>query len=169
MAIAGLGLIPFAISQLQLFSFYAMPDTRTPALLNIPAALLRILFGVIIYFVLPATWIAAGLMLGNAISYVFAAGVGNVLLRRRIGRLGFDSVMATLGRLTVAAAIGAVPALLVSLIVQRLLGHGHVASLIGLVFGGAVLLVVYLAVAIALRIREVNQVFDMLRSRLGRR
>ncbi|MBO0869969.1 MAG: lipid II flippase MurJ, partial [Micromonosporaceae bacterium] len=167
-AIAGLGLVPFAISQLQLFSFYAMPDTKTPALLNIPAALLRIVFGVIIYVALPVGWIAAGLMLGNALSYVFAAGVGNVLLRRRIGRLGFDSVMATLGRLGLAAVIGAGPALLISLIVQRLLGTGHVGSLVGLVFGGVALLAVYLAVAVALRVREVNQVFDMLRSRLSR-
>jgi putative peptidoglycan lipid II flippase len=168
-AAAGFGLIPFAISQLQLFSFYAMPDTRTPALLNIPAALLRILFGVLIYVALPVGWIAAGLMLGNALSYIFAATVGNVLLRRRIGPLGFGPVMATLSRLGVAAGIGAVPALLVSVIVQRLLGTGHLSSLLGLVFGGAVLVGVYLAVAVALRVREVNQVFDMLRSRLSRR
>jgi len=32
---AGAGLVPFAISQMQLFAFYAMPDTKTPALMNI--------------------------------------------------------------------------------------------------------------------------------------
>src|SRR5690606_13035716 len=32
-AVAGLGLIPFAISQLQLFAFYSMRDTKTPALI----------------------------------------------------------------------------------------------------------------------------------------
>ncbi len=35
-AAAGIGLVPFAISQLQLFAFYAMPDTRTPAVINVP-------------------------------------------------------------------------------------------------------------------------------------
>ena len=41
-AVAGLGLVPFAISQLQLFAFYAMPDTKTPALVNMPVVALRI-------------------------------------------------------------------------------------------------------------------------------
>src|SRR5213079_2145276 len=45
-AAAGIGLVPFAISQLQIFAFYALPDTKTPALLNIPVAALRILIDV---------------------------------------------------------------------------------------------------------------------------
>ena len=73
-AVAGLGLVPFAISQLQLFAFYAMPDTRTPALINMPVVALRIGVDVLLYVVLPATCVAAGLMVGNAISFVLAAG-----------------------------------------------------------------------------------------------
>ena len=40
-AVAAIGLVPFAISQMQLFAFYAMPDTKTPALINMPVAALR--------------------------------------------------------------------------------------------------------------------------------
>ena len=35
-------LVPFAISQLFTFAFYALPDTRTPALVNIPVVALRV-------------------------------------------------------------------------------------------------------------------------------
>ncbi len=89
-AVAGLGLVPFAISQLQLFAFYSMPDTKTPALINVPVVALRIGVDVLLYVVLPATFVAAGLMAGNAISFVAATALGYFLLRRRVGRLGLS-------------------------------------------------------------------------------
>src|SRR5262249_59616932 len=95
-AVAGLGLVPFAISQLQLFAFYAMPDTRTPALVNIPVVVLRIAVDLIVFVVLPAGGVAAGLMGGNAVSFVLAAGLGYWLLRRRVGRLGLTQIASTL-------------------------------------------------------------------------
>ena len=106
-AVAGLGLVPFAISQLQLFAFYAMPDTKTPALINLPVVALRIGVDLLLFVVLPATWVAAGLMVGNAISFVVAAVLGYWLLRRRIGPLGLPRSLATLGRLGVAGVVAA--------------------------------------------------------------
>jgi putative peptidoglycan lipid II flippase len=168
-AAAGIGLVPFAISQLQLFAFYAMPDTRTPALLNIPVVALRIAVDLLLYgVILTAAWVAAGLMLGNAISFVFSAVLGYWLLRRRIGALGLTGVLTSLGRLAGAALIAAVPTLLVALLIQHFLGLGKVGSLVGLVVGGLVLVAVYLAAAVALRAREVNDVWVMVRSRIGR-
>ena len=167
-AAAGLGLVPFAISQLQLFAFYAMPDTRTPALLNIPVAALRILVDLILLFTLPVVWVNAGLMVGNAVSFVLSVGVGYWLLRKRIGNIELTGVMGTLGRLTAAALIAAVPTLLVALILEHLIGLGYAGSVIGLIVGGTVLVVVYLAAAVALRVREVHEVWGMVRSRLGR-
>ena len=41
-AVAGLGLVPYAIMQLQQFAFYALRDTRTPALINVPVVALRV-------------------------------------------------------------------------------------------------------------------------------
>ena len=41
----------------------------------------------VLYVVLPVIWVAAGLMVGNAISFVLAAVLGYWLLRRRIGAL----------------------------------------------------------------------------------
>jgi putative peptidoglycan lipid II flippase len=90
------------------------------------------------------------------------------LLRNRIGRLGFGRVLRTLARLAAAAGIAAVPTLLITLIVQHVLGPGKLGSLVGLVVGGAVLAVVYLAAAVALRVEEISQVWTMVRGKLGR-
>jgi len=87
-AAAGIGLVPFAISQLQIFAFYALPDTKTPALLNIPVAVLRILLDVLLYVLLAAGAVAAGLMIGNAVSFLASCAIGYWLLRRRLGPLG---------------------------------------------------------------------------------
>ena len=40
--VGGLALVPFSISQLFTFAFYALPDTKTPALVNIPVVALRV-------------------------------------------------------------------------------------------------------------------------------
>jgi putative peptidoglycan lipid II flippase len=165
---AGIGLVPFAISQLQVFAFYALPDTKTPALLNVPVAALRIAVDVVLYVGLAAGAVAAGLMIGNAVSFVAACALGYWLLRRRLGPLGLAQVLTTLLRLTVAALIAAVPAGLVTVILVHAIGLGKLASVVELIVGGLMLVIVYLAAAVSLKVREVSDVWGMVRSRLRR-
>lgn len=167
-AAAGIGLVPFAISQLQIFAFYALPDTKTPALLNIPVAVLRILLDVLLYVLLAAGAVAAGLMIGNAVSFLASCAIGYWLLRRRLGPLGLREVAKTLGRLGVAVVIAAVPTFLITLLLTHVLGLGKLASVVELVVGGVMLVIVYLAAGVSLRIREVNDVWGMVRGRLRR-
>jgi putative peptidoglycan lipid II flippase len=167
-AAAGLGLVPYALTQMQLFAFYAMPDTKTPTLLNVPICIFRVLLTVLLYRILPAVWVNAGLMIAMAVSYVIAAVIGNWLLRKRIGELGFGPVLRTLLRLALAAAVAAVPTALITLIVQHLLGLGKAGSIVGLLLGAVVLVVVYLAAAVALQVKEISQVWGMVRGRVRR-
>jgi putative peptidoglycan lipid II flippase len=167
-AAAGIGLVPFAISQLQIFAFYALPDTKTPALLNVPVAALRIFVDVIIYVGIAAGGVAAGLMIGNAVSFAVSCGIGYWLLRRRLGPLGLDKVGRTLARLTVAALVAVVPTVLITVVLTHTIGLGKLASIVELIVGGAMLVVVYLAAAVTLRVREVSDVWGMVRSRLHR-
>jgi putative peptidoglycan lipid II flippase len=167
-AVAGLGLVPFAISQLQLFAFYAMPDTKTPALVNIPVVVLRIVVDLLLFVVLPAGGVAAGLMGGNAISFVLAAALGYVLLRQRVGLLGMRQIVSTIARLGVAALVACVPALIVVVGLTLVWTDDQPASYIQLVVGGIVLIGTYIAVAFALRVQEVRELAGMLRARLGR-
>ncbi|MET7966029.1 murein biosynthesis integral membrane protein MurJ [Micromonospora sp. NPDC005305] len=167
--VAAIGLVPFAISQLFTFAFYALPDTRTPALVNIPVVALRVLLQVGLYLAFSATFAAAGMMLGNAISYVAAAVVSALLLRPRVGRIGLGGIMRTMGRV-VLAALGAA---LVGLLVVKLLpgdpAHlSWLAAVAQLVIGGAVIGVTYLGLAMVLRIGEITEVVGMVRRRLGR-
>jgi putative peptidoglycan lipid II flippase len=167
-ALAGFGLVPFAISQMQIFAFYALPDTRTPALINLPVVAAKILFDVVVVLLSPPAYVVALLLLGNAVSFVVAGGVSYVLLRRRIGSLGLRAVGSALLRMTGAAAVGALLAWLVTLLLVSVLGQGKLASLAELAVGGVVLLVCYFGAALLLRVREVTEVVGMVRRKLGR-
>ncbi|GLZ56549.1 MULTISPECIES: murein biosynthesis integral membrane protein MurJ [Micromonospora] len=166
--LAALALVPFAISQLFTFAFYALPDTRTPALINIPVVALRIGVQIVLFAAFAAHFAAAGMMIGNAVSYL-AAAIGSAwLLRPRVGRIGLGHIMRTLGRVLVAA-LGAA---LVGLLVINLLPGGDrpswIQAVVQLVIGGVVIGGTYLGLAMVLRIGEITEVVGMVRRRLGR-
>jgi putative peptidoglycan lipid II flippase len=165
---AGLGLVPYAISQLQTSALYALRDTRSPALLNLPVAAVRIGIDVLFYFIFPASIVTASLMFGTAASFVVALGLGYAVLRRKIGRLGLRRVADTLIRLAVAASVAGLLGFGVSWLVTRGIGDGKVASFVELAAGGVVLVAVYAVLATALRVREVNQFAGMIRRRVRR-
>ncbi|MBM0257912.1 murein biosynthesis integral membrane protein MurJ [Micromonospora sp. 4G55] len=167
--VAAVGLVPFAISQLFTFAFYALPDTRTPALVNIPVVALRVLLQVGLFIAFSATFAAAGMMLGNAISYVAAAVISAMLLRPRVGRIGLGGIMRTMGKVIVAALGAALVGLLVvSLLPGDPADLGWLAAAAQLVIGGAVIGATYLGLAMVLRIGEITEVVGMVRRRLGR-
>ncbi|MFD6566954.1 murein biosynthesis integral membrane protein MurJ [Micromonospora profundi] len=165
---AALALVPFAVSQLFTFAFYALPDTRTPALINIPIVALRIGVQIVLFVAFSASFAGAGMMIGNAISYL-AAAIGSAwLLRPRVGRIGLGEIMRTGGRVA-AAALGSA---LVGLLVVKLLPGDdtptRLEAVVQLVVGGAVIGGTYLGLAMVLRIGEITEVVGMVRRRLGR-
>ncbi|PZG02249.1 murein biosynthesis integral membrane protein MurJ [Micromonospora deserti] len=166
--VAALALVPFAVSQLFTFAFYALPDTRTPALINIPVVALRIGVQIVLFAAFLPSFAAAGMMIGNGVSYLAAAVASAWLLRPRIGRIGLGTIMRTLGRVAVAA-LGAA---LAGLLVVALLPGGDTpsrgAAVVQLVIGGGVILGTYLGLATVLRIGEITEVVGMVRRRLGR-
>ncbi|MFY1597271.1 murein biosynthesis integral membrane protein MurJ [Micromonospora sp. WMMD737] len=165
---AALALVPFAVSQLFTFAFYALPDTRTPALINIPVVALRIGVQIVLFAVFSASFAGAGMMIGNAVSYLAAAIASAWLLRPRVGRIGLGEIMRTSARVAVAALGAAV----VGLIVVKLLPGDDTPSrleaVVQLVVGGAVIGGTYLGLAMVLRIGEITEVVGMVRRRLGR-
>jgi putative peptidoglycan lipid II flippase len=168
LVMAALALVPFAISQLFTFAFYALPDTKTPALINIPVVALRVLVQIGLFAAFAAEFTAAGLMIGNGVSYVVAAVVSAWLLRGRVGRLAGREIAVTTGKVLVAA-LGAA---LVGLVVDNLLPGDatptKVEAIVRLVVGGAAIAASYLGLAMALRIHEINEVVGLVRRKLGR-
>lgn len=166
--VAAVALVPFAVSQLFTFAFYALPDTRTPALINIPVVALRIGVQIILFAAFAAHFAAAGMMIGNAVSYVAAAIASAWLLRPRVGRIGLGGIMRTLGRVAVAALGAALVGLLVVALLPGDDTPTRLEAVVQLVVGGAVIGGTYLGLAMALRIGEITEVVGMVRRRLGR-
>jgi len=168
LVVAAVALVPFAISQLFTFAYYALTDTKTPALINIPVVLLRVAVQVGLFLVLADAFAASGLMIGNGISYVVAAVLSAWLLRSRVGLIGLRGISVTFGKVLVAS-LGAA---LVGWLVVRLLPGGTQPTwweaVFQLIVGGAAIGLAYLALAVALRVREINDVLGLVRRRLGR-
>lgn len=166
--VGGLALVPFAVSQLFTFAFYALPDTKTPALVNIPVVALRVGVQLGLFAILSAATVAAGLMLGNAISYVAAAAIFAVLLRRRIGPLGAARILTTFAKVLGASLGAAVVGLLVLLVLPGDDSTDRGTAIVQLVVGGGAIGLTYFGLALLLRIREISDVVGLVRRRLGR-
>jgi len=165
---AAIALVPFSVSQLYTFAFYALPDTRTPALINLPVVGVRIGLQVWFAYALGAAFLAAGLMLGNAVSFVLAAAVSGILLRRRVGPIGLRRILVTFGKALAASLGAAAVGLAVGYVMHRMLPDSVLGALVELVVGGTVILLSYAGLAVALRISELTDVLAMVRRRLRR-
>ncbi|MPZ27822.1 MAG: murein biosynthesis integral membrane protein MurJ [Micromonosporaceae bacterium] len=168
LVMAGLALVPFSLSQLLMFAFYALPDTKTPALVNVGAVGLRIAVQLGIFLAFAASAVAAGMMLGNGISYLAAVLLLGVLLRRRLGPLGLRRIGSSLGRVAVAAAGAAVAGLLVLWLLPGDAEPTKLGAAVQLLAGAMAVGGVYLGLAALLRINEVNEVLALVRSKIFR-
>jgi len=158
-------LVPFSAFQLQLRAFYALHDTRTPALVNIVLAAINLAADIVLFVVLPPREQVVGLALGYSASYIAGYAWFSVLLRRRLGRHPRARVGRTLVRLTLAASVAVVPAYLLARMVTTVMGLGLTGSLVGLGAGVAVGAPAYLAVVERMRIPELAEVGDLVRAR----
>ncbi len=152
-----LGLFAFSAFQLLLRASYAMQDTRTPALVNVAALVVNLSANLVFFFVLDLG--VAGLALGHAISYVFAAAILFLFVRRRVGGLDGRHIIASLGRILLAGGATAAAAWLVAEGFERWLGTASLAAQAIQVLGAVAFgVAVFVASAAALRIEEVDLV-----------
>ena len=160
-----LGLLSFCSFQLLLRAFYAMQDTRTPALINVAAVALNTVVNVIYFRYLRVE----GLALGHATAYTFAAVVAALLLRRRLGGLDGRRLGIALGQIALGGVAAGGAAYALSRAVASGLGTATLgASLLQVGAGIAAGVVAFLAVARAFRLEELRLIGDVLRSRIGR-
>jgi putative peptidoglycan lipid II flippase len=157
-----LGLLPFSLFQLFLRAFYAMQDTRTPFLINCGAVALNTAVNIPMFALLGVRGLAAG----HALAYLFGVSVQARVLSRRIG--GFDgrSVLVSLARIVVAAALMGAVVWALATVLEALLGtESLMAQIVTLGVSISAGVGTYLAVAHALGIEEL----DYARSLIGRR
>jgi len=159
------GLPFFSAFQLITRTFYATQDSRTPALVNIGAAVVTITVDVLL--VRAIGWDVPALALGHAASYVAATLAGLALLRPRLGSLDSRRIGRTLARAVPAAAVTAIAAWLVAAGIASIADTDQVVWRIVQV-GLAVLagIVVYLLAALMLGMEEVDDVVSAVRRRI---
>ncbi|WP_162145903.1 murein biosynthesis integral membrane protein MurJ [Glycomyces tenuis] len=167
LAIVGVILMPFSVSQLQIYAFYAQTDTRTVALFNLPVIAFRIGGYLLAFALLPAQWVVVGLLVSNGVSYLVSLLLSMGLLRKRLGLLGMRKVAFGLLRTTTAAALAGVAAWLGWLAWPDVTGSklGQLAAAAVL---GTALIAVYIAACLVLRVTEMSSLKTTVRAKLRR-
>jgi putative peptidoglycan lipid II flippase len=159
-----LGLLFFSSFQLLTRSFYAMQDTRTPAIVNVGAACVNVAAAFLYTWVLPLG--LRGMALAHATSYVVGAILLFSLLRARLGALDGMRIARTVAKVSVAAIVsgGAAFAITALWIVPA---TGEHLALQAASVGSAILvgMLVFVISALILRVREVD---DLRKAVLGR-
>jgi putative peptidoglycan lipid II flippase len=161
-----LGLLPYTLFNLQLRAFYAMHDSRTPALVGAVSIAVRIAAGFGALFILPPADVVAGLGVGFGISSLVMAVWLWRILARRVGGLDTRRIGKTLLRMHIAAVPGMIFALAVSVVIDRIAPAGTIAALATVAIGGSGGLVLYVLAARVLNIAEVSELTRSLRLRL---
>ncbi|MGH4001918.1 MAG: murein biosynthesis integral membrane protein MurJ, partial [Pseudonocardiaceae bacterium] len=110
LAVSAFGLLPFAVTMLQLRVFYSMADARTPTVINAVMVAVKLPLLLACPVLLDDANIVLGLTAVNSLSCVVGAIVGQAWLRRRLGRVETKRSLITLGSCLLAAApaVGAV-------------------------------------------------------------
>jgi putative peptidoglycan lipid II flippase len=167
LAIGAFGLLPMAVTLLQLRVFYAMKDARTPTLIQIGMVAVRVPLLLLVPVLLEPEHVVAGLMLVTSLTYVTGWVLGDLALRRVLGSARSRETLGPVLRIAVASGAAGV----LGWVVVWLLGHvlgTSVAGSLGILVVGTVVIGVAAAVGIALaRIPEVREPLAALRARLG--
>ena len=166
---AAAGVVPFAITMLQLRAFYAMHDARTPTWINLIMVVVRSALCYLVLATLQPHELVLGVTAAMSASFLVGAIVGQVWLRVRLGPLRTRRTLVGVARAVLASAIGAACSVAV------LAGLGALTGPLGSQGQAWLALVVHAVVVLAgsfgalvlLRAPEVRPVLDRLTGSRG--
>ncbi|MGY1807606.1 murein biosynthesis integral membrane protein MurJ [Blastococcus sp. SYSU D00669] len=168
LAIGAFGLLPMAVTLLQLRVFYAMKDARTPTLIQIGMVAVRVPLLLLVPVVVGPEHVVAGLMLVTSVTYVAGWVLGDLAIRRSLGATRDRETLGPVLRLVaVSGAAGLVGWGTVTLL-GHVLGTSVAGSLVTLLVGTVVIGVATAAGLVVARVPEVREPLAAIRSRLGR-
>jgi putative peptidoglycan lipid II flippase len=159
-AVFCLGLLPYMIFQLQLRVFYALHDSKTPALIGLVTMTVNIVSNVVALHMLPADRVVAGLGAGFGLANLVGMVISWRILTRRLRGLDGYRICRSLVRMHAAA----LPAALLAIVVGILSANAAVDVIIG----GGLATAMYVIFARAIRIDEITSLTRTVLVRLGR-
>ncbi|WP_299959280.1 murein biosynthesis integral membrane protein MurJ [uncultured Modestobacter sp.] len=168
LAFGAFGLLPMAVTLLQLRVFYAMKDARTPTLIQVAMVAVRVPLLLLVPVLVSPEHVVAGLMVATSATYVAGWVVGSIALQRKLGvRVSAEASTTALQMAGVSAVAGALGWVVVSL-AGRYLGESSAGSLATVVLGTVVVGSAVVAGAVVVGVPELRDAVAGVRSRLGR-
>ena len=161
------GLLPLAVTLLQLRVFYAMKDARTPTLIQVGTIAVRVPLLIILPALVAPQHVVAGIMLITSLSYTVAWVIGQMALRRRFGDLRTRETLGPVARVALVSAVaGGVGWFVLRMI--GLDGTSMAGSLARVLVGTVVIGAAALAGLVVARVPELQGPLASVRSRIGR-
>lgn len=155
-----IGLPAYSIFLVFTRAFYAIGDTKTPALVNAGAVAAASLAGILFFSIAPEGWEVPGLAAGHSAGFALGAAVLSATFARRAGRIRSTQLMASTLRSTGGAIVaGAVMAA----VAWSLPGDGFAPSLLTLAAAGLVGAASYVGLMTVGKSRELGRVAALVR------
>ncbi|ASU81379.1 murein biosynthesis integral membrane protein MurJ [Actinopolyspora erythraea] len=171
LAISSFGVLPFAITMMQMRAFYSLKDARTPTLIMVVMTVAKVLLAIAVASTLAAENVVLGITFTNSFTFVIGSLVGELWLRSRLGPLGSRRFLSTLARTLAASVAGGALAWLVSAGIDTVV-PGQASAVIGwlqVVFGGTIGLAATFGAMWLLRVEELQPAFNRITGLLRRR
>ena len=168
LSIGAFGLLPMAVTLLQLRVFYAMKDARTPTYIQAGMVAVRVPLLLAVPAVVEPRYVVAGVMLVTSITYVAGWVLGDLALRRRLGGLATKETFEPVARMIAVSAVAGGAGWLVLKVTDDLLGTSAAGSLGKVLIGTVVIGGVALAGLVVARVPEIREPLAAVRARMGR-
>jgi putative peptidoglycan lipid II flippase len=168
LAVGAFGLLPMAVTLLQLRVFYAMKDARTPTLIQLGMVTVRVPLLLLVPVLVEPERVVAGLMLVTSLTYVAGWVIGDLELRRRFGGLRTKETLPQVARVAAASLVAGLIGKLVLIVTDDLLGSSTAGSLVRVLLGTVVIGAAALAGLVVARVPEIREPLAAARARVRR-
>ncbi|MEU6264348.1 murein biosynthesis integral membrane protein MurJ [Saccharopolyspora shandongensis] len=171
LAFSAFGVLPYALTMMQMRTFNAFNDARTPTLIMVVMTVAKVLMAFALPSVLAPENVVFGLCFVNSFTFVVGWLVGEAWLRHRLGPLGSRRFLVTLAKTLTASVLGGLVAWASTLGVDALIpgpagaGTGWLQLFVGMLVGFAAIF----GLMSLLRVTELQPAIGRLTGLLRRR
>ncbi len=153
----GVALVPFTGYMILQRGFYALQDTKTPALITTGVTVVGVTGCLAATWLLRGADIVVGIPLAYAVAYTAGLVAAAAVLRRRLGRIDGHRLLRTHARVAVASGLAGSCGAVTAHALTPLIDSDHSAALITLAAAGVIGTAVYVAVGRLVRLTELRQ------------